>query len=318
MRAIVFDGKLSVREVPAPRLKKGHALVRVSMAGICNTDVEIARGYMGFTGIIGHEFVGVVEKCEDKSLVGKRVVGEINAGCGKCEWCKSGMSRHCPRRTVIGIFNRDGAFADYVLLPIGNLHPVSRRVPDEIAVFTEPVAACFEILDQVKIRPEHKVAVIGDGKLGALAAQVLSARAGSFVLLGKHADKLSRIKKYFDIETASADSFKPGSFDIIIECSGSPTGLDTATSLLKPRGTLVLKSTFHEKPCIDTSLWVINELTIVGSRCGRFAPAMAALKSAAVKPLPLIDGVFPASKAVKAFDYAQKKGVFKVLLKFDE
>lgn len=317
MLAVVFDKTLKVDDAPAPKLKSGEAVVRVSLAGICNTDVEIVRGYMGFRGILGHEFVGVVEKCGDEKLIGKRVVGEINAACGKCDFCRRGLGRHCEKRTVLGIFGRQGAFAEYLSLPVENLHVVPKGVSDEKAVFTEPVAACIEILDQVKITRERRVAVIGDGKLGALAAQVAATKSEHVVVIGKHEDKLARIRKSFGLKTCLANSkVKNASFDVVVECSGSPSGLETAANLLKPRRTLVLKSTFHEKPRVDTSLWVINELTIVGSRCGRFKPALAALKSGAVDPLPLIDDVFPARDAVKAFARARDAGVFKTLLDF--
>jgi threonine dehydrogenase-like Zn-dependent dehydrogenase len=343
MLAVVFDDKLKVVDMPPPALKKGEALVRVRMAGLCNTDIEIIKGYMGYRGILGHEFVGDVVKCEAPEWMGRRVVGEINAGCGKCDWCKQGLSRHCPNRTVVGIFGRPGAFAEYVALPMANLHKIPKDMSDETAVFAEPVAACFEILDQVKIGKQDKVAVIGDGKLGALAAQVLAGAAPETILLGKHDNKLRRLKKIFrtgiihgsgarpralsgeinnsgvgqcQIKTSKYTTQKPGSFDVVVECSGSPSGLAAATALVRPRGVLVLKSTYHEKPILDTSVWVVNEITVVGSRCGRFEPALAALRGGHVNPLPLIDKVFPAEQALHAFEAAQAPGVFKVLLDF--
>ena len=319
MLAVVFDKTLKVIDAPVPKMKAGEALVRVALAGICNTDMEIVRGYMGFKGILGHEFVGKVEKCADEKLIGKRVVGEINASCGKCGFCRKGLGRHCKNRTVLGIFGRDGAFADYLTLPIENLYSAPKSISDIQAVFTEPVAACFEILDQVKIASTDRIAVIGDGKLGALAAQVVATKSKHVILIGKHDDKLERIRKSFQLKTCLATtSNKSGAFDIAIECSGSPSGLEMATALLKPRGTLVLKSTFHDKPRIDTSIWVINELTVIGSRCGRFKPALTALKSGAVDPLPRIDAVFPARDAVRAFKHANSPGVFKTLLDFSQ
>ena len=266
MLALTCDGQLNIEERPKPGPTADQALVRVSLAGICNTDVEIVRGYMGFTGILGHEFVGIVEQCAVRRWVGRRVVGEINAACGTCAYCANGLERHCPRRTVLGIAGRDGAFAEYVVLPIRNLHEVHKSIPDDKAVFTEPLAACYEIPEQIDVRMAHRVAVIGDGKLGALAAKVLSTITPHLILLGQHKDKLSRIRDTMSLKTGFYSAQQPRGYDIVVECSGAPSGLAAATDLVKPRGTIVLKSTYHEHPQIDTSQWVIHEITVTGSR----------------------------------------------------
>ena len=319
MLALVFDKKPALKKVPRPRLKRGEALVRVRLAGVCNTDVEIVRGYMGYTGILGHEFTGVVEKVAeggDASWVGRRVVGEINAACGKCDWCARGLERHCPTRTVVGIAGRQGCFAEYVTLPAKNLHAVPDKVTDEQAVFTEPLAAGFEIIEQVKIRKTDRVAVIGDGKLGALAAAVLATKTPHVIVLGRHEDKLKLIRDTFGVRAELAGDCDEGGFDVTVECSGAPGGLDLATGLTRARGTLVLKSTYHDAPVLNTAPWVINEITIVGSRCGPFAPALRALRSKRIDPRPLIHRVFPAQQAVEAMAFAQKRGVMKVLLDY--
>ncbi|MFH1540085.1 MAG: alcohol dehydrogenase catalytic domain-containing protein [bacterium] len=320
MKALVFDGKLRMADLPEPAPREGEALIRVRMAGICNTDIEIVRGYMAFEGVPGHEFVGEVAAlppaAPDENLIGKRVVGEINASCGECEWCRAGNERHCPNRDVLGIFRRDGAFAEKLTLPVKNLHVVPDSLPDEVAVFTEPVAACYEILVQVDIKPYDRVAVIGDGKLGILAAQVLKSETEHLTVIGKHDKKLAILKDKFSIRAIRESELGNETFDIAVECSGNPTGLALATRIVKPLGTIVLKSTFHEKPQIDTSLWVVNEITIVGSRCGPFAPALKALESGAVDPLPLIGETFPFEKAAQAFAAAQKPGAMKVLIDF--
>ena len=300
--------KVSVKEVEKPQ-RADEALVRVVLSGICNTDLEIARGYAGFSGTIGHEFVGVDES-------GQRVVGEINAGCGECELCRGGDSRHCAARTVLGIHGRDGAHAEFLQLPRVNLLPVPDNVPDEHAVFTEPLAAACGVLERVTINSDDRVAVIGDGKLGLLCAQVIGLTGASVVLIGKHAEKL-RIAERRGIQTTSPKlaGKRKREFDVVVEASGSATGFSLALDLLRPRGQLILKSTFHGKTELDAAPIVVDEISIVGSRCGRFAPALDLLKKKAIDVDSLISEEYPLSKGVHAMRRAATKGVLKVLLR---
>lgn len=315
MRALCFDSSLRVREVPAPEPGPGEALIRVTLAGICNTDIEIARGYMGFGGTLGHEFVGVVESCPSRpALVGRRVVGEINLGCGECPRCRRDLSRHCPHRSVLGILKKDGALAERVTLPIANLHEVPDDLPDEKAVFVEPLGAAFEILEQVRVEPGHRVAVLGDGKLGLLCAHVLAGAGCELWLAGKHPKKLA-IAAAAGARVAAATEPLEGDFDVVVEATGAEQGLERALSLVRPRGTVVLKSTFHGAPRVETSRVVIDEVSVVGSRCGPFAPAIRAMSRGRVDPTPLIDATYPLSDAVAAFEHAQKPGVLKVLIR---
>ena len=306
---------LSVDEVEKPE-SRDEALVRVLLSGICNTDLEIARGYAGFKGTIGHEFVGVVEDSTNRTLIGRRVVGEINAGCGKCDLCRAGDSRHCPLRTVLGIVGRDGAHAEFLQLPVENLLPVPKNVPDEHAVFTEPLAAACGILERVSISKTDRVAVIGDGKLGLLCAQVLALTGASLLLIGKHSSKL-RIAERRGIETATPKQAakRQRQFDVVIEASGAATGFGLALDLLRPKGQLVLKSTFHGKTELDAARIVVDELSIVGSRCGRFTPALELLTKAAIDVDSLISEEYPLSNGVHAMRRAAARGVLKVLLR---
>ena len=307
--------RLAVRQVEKPR-PGSEALVRVLLSGICNTDLEIARGYAGFQGTIGHEFVGVVEASADVKLKGKRVVGEINAGCGKCELCRSGDPRHCPTRTVLGIVGRDGAHAEFLRLPTVNLIPVPDRIPDEQAVFTEPLAAACGILERAKISASDRVAVIGDGKLGLLCAQVLALTGADVLLIGKHPQKL-KIAGRRGIETTTAKQAEKQKrqFDVVVEASGAAPGFALALALLRARGSLVLKSTFHDTTEFDASRIVVDEISIVGSRCGRFAPAIDLLKKGAIDVDSLISEEYPLCEGVKAMGRAAEKGVMKVLLR---
>ena len=310
MLALRVDKKnLIVKEVEKPE-RADETLVRVVLSGICNTDLEIARGYAGFNGTIGHEFVGVVED------TGQRVVGEINAGCGKCELCRAGDSRHCATRTVLGIHGRDGAHAEFLQLPAINLLPVPDNVPDEHAVFTEPLAAACGVLERVTINNNDQVAVIGDGKLGLLCAQVIALTGASVLLIGKHAPKL-RIAERRGIETTSPKvaAKRKREFDVVVEASGSATGFGLALELLRPRGQLVLKSTFHGKTELDAAPIVVDEISIVGSRCGRFQPALDLLKNKAIDVDSLISEEYPLAKGVHAMRRAATKGVLKVLLR---
>lgn len=310
--------KVAVREVDKPEAS-GEALVRVTLSGICNTDLEIARGYAGFKGTIGHEFVGVVEEAPDAKLVGTRVVGEINAGCGQCELCKAGDPRHCPDRTVLGIHGRDGAHAEFLRLPTINLHPVPDMLLDEHAVFAEPLAAACGIMERVTIDESKQVAVIGDGKLGLLCSQAIALTGARVLLIGKHAEKL-RIAERRGIETASPKigAKRKREFDVVVEASGSPSGFVGALELLRPRGTLVLKSTFQGAGKIneiDQARFVVDEITILGSRCGRFQPALDLLKKGAVDIDSLISEEYSLARGVHALDRAGKRGILKVLLR---
>lgn len=316
MKALrVENNQLQLAEIPKP-MRESEAVVRVLRSGICNTDLEIVRGYAGFSGTIGHEFVGVVEAAADApQLVGKRVVSEINAGCGGCEWCLKNDARHCPSRTVLGIVGRDGAHAEFLTLPARNLLEVPAAVSDEQAVFVEPLAAAFGITEQIEISPETKVVVIGDGKLGNLCAQTLCLKSRNVVLVGKHKEKLALARKR-NIETVLlGDALKLNkSFDVAVEASGAESGFNLALDLLKPRGKLVLKSTFHGAPRWQASRVVVEEITIVGSRCGRFAPALELLKNKSVAVENLISEQLSLSEGVKAIERAGRKGAMKVLL----
>jgi threonine dehydrogenase-like Zn-dependent dehydrogenase len=320
MKSLRYENDaLLVADVDAPR-GAGEALVRVSLSGICNTDLEIARGYAGFQGTLGHEFVGVCEEATNvPELVGRRVVGEINAGCGRCELCASGDARHCPTRTVLGIKGRDGAHAEYLRLPVVNLLSVPDEISDERAVFTEPLAAACGILERVTINANERVAVVGDGKLGLLCAQALSALTkAEITLVGKHDAKLS-IARGRNVETARLDELKSKkfarAFDVVVEASGAASGFDLALSLLRPRGTLVLKSTFHGAASFDSARVVVDEISVVGSRCGRFAPALELLREDRIDVESLISEVRPLTDGVGAMKRAAESGVMKVLLR---
>src|SRR5688572_12581814 len=300
---------LSVRDIAKPDNAE-EALVRVLVSGICNTDLEIARGYAGFNGTIGHEFVGVVEK------TGERVVGEINAGCGKCELCRDGDSRHCATRTVLGIVDRDGAHAEFLQLPAGNLIRVPDSLPDEHAAFTEPLAAACGILEGVPVTPDDRVAVIGDGKLGLLCGQVINLSGATTLMIGKHDTKL-RIAARRGIETSTPKEAakRTRQYDVVVEASGSASGFKLALDLVRPQGKLVLKSTFHGTTEINAARVVVDEISIVGSRCGRFAPALDLLKRNAIDVDSLISEEYPLAKGVHAMKRARTKGVLKVLLR---
>lgn len=311
----VSNKRLSIRNIEKPD-HPDEALVRVLLSGICNTDLEIARGYAGFKGTIGHEFVGVVEHSSKRKLIGQRVVGEINAGCGNCKLCRAGDSRHCPSRTVLGIVGRDGAHAEFLQLPNQNLFPVPKNVPDERAVFTEPLAAACGILERVSLTPSDRVAVIGDGKLGLLCAQVVALTGAQLLLIGKHTSKLL-IAERRGIETINPEDAakRARQFDVVVEASGAAAGFSLALDLLRPKGQLVLKSTFHGKTELDAARIVVDEISIVGSRCGRFAPALDLLKKAAVDVDSLVSEELPLTKGVQAMRRAAARGVLKVLLR---
>ena len=316
MLALRIEKKqLRVREVEKPH-QPDEALVRVLLSGICNTDLEIARGYAGFNGTIGHEFVGVVEESDNKKLRGRRVVGEINAGCGRCELCRAGDPRHCASRTVLGIVGRDGAHAEFLQLPAVNLIPVPKNIADKHAVFTEPLAAACGILERASIAKSDRVAVIGDGKLGLLCAQVVALTGAATLLVGKHPEKL-RIAARRGIETTSPHEAakRRKQFDVVVEASGAAPGFQLALDLLRPKGKLVLKSTFQGSTEIDAARIVVDEISIVGSRCGRFQPALDLLTNNAIDVDSLISEEHPLANGLKAMTRAKTRGILKVLLR---
>ncbi|MSP41007.1 MAG: hypothetical protein EXR70_21160 [Deltaproteobacteria bacterium] len=289
------------------------ALVKVHLAGICSTDLQILKGYMGFTGVPGHEFVGTVHE-GPRELIGKRVVGEINFGCGACDNCRRDLRRHCANRSVMGILDADGAFAEYVAVPVANLHLVPDALCDEEAVFTEPLAAAFEILTQIQIDPGDEVLVLGDGKLGNLCAQVLRTTGAKITVLGKHADKLGLIKKA-GVRTVQLSEWQPRLFDIVVEATGSAAGLEMALGAVRPRGTLILKSTIAGAHQVLLAAIVINEINVIGSRCGPFGAALAALAGRQVSVTPLIDAIYPLREGIAALQCAAQPRTRKILLR---
>jgi threonine dehydrogenase-like Zn-dependent dehydrogenase len=316
MRGLWLEGKaLRLRDdlaVPVP--PPGEALVRVLAAGVCNTDLELVRGYYPFTGIPGHEFVGTVESAPgSEAWLGRRVVGEINASCGRCAACAAGRRTHCERRTVLGIVNRHGAFAEYLILPVENLHEVPDGLRDDEAVFTEPLAAALEVQDQVEVEPGDRVVVVGDGKLGNLVAQTLALTGCALTVIGRHAAKLAVLEAR-GIATGGPDSIRPGQADVAVECTGNREGFDLARTAVRPRGTIVLKSTYAGRTSLDVSRIVVDEITLVGSRCGPFAPALRLLAERRVDVGPLVHARFPLGGAVAAFEEAARPGVLKVLV----
>lgn len=315
MRALVFENGLSFKPRQAePAGEQGDSLVRVRQAGICATDLEITRGYMGFKGILGHEFVGTVEESSDKALQGKRVVGEINVVCGRCDLCVAGLSNHCRNRSVVGILKRDGAFADFLRLPAINLHEVPSNVEDEAAVFTEPLAAAFQILKQVKLDGKKWVTVLGDGRLGLLCAQVLRNAGCPVRVIGKHADKMRLCDQWGIRSRTVADISPRHDQDVVVDCTGSAAGLEMAMQLVRPRGTIVLKSTVADGKAFNLAPIVIDEINVVGSRCGPFKEAIRALSEKSIDVTSLISRRFKIEQGVEAFDHAGKPGVLKVLL----
>ena len=315
MQAVHLDaGSVEVRKISKPRRKDGFATIRLLYGGICNTDIELRRGYYGFRGIPGHEFVGEVVEAADRKLQGKRVVGEINLACGKCEWCARDLGRHCPHRTVLGIVRHPGALREFLTLPEANLHVVPEEIPSEHAVFVEPLAAACEILDQVKIPAAAPVAVLGDGKLGLLIAQALHARGMAVRQYGRHREKL-RISAAAGVQAEVAKKFPTAAYDWVVEATGSPEGLAQAVQMTRPRGTIIMKSTVHGLVPVDTAPVIVNELTLVGSRCGRFEPALKLLRAGKVRVDQMISEVLPLNQAPRAFDIAERPGVLKVLLR---
>jgi alcohol dehydrogenase len=319
MKAIIFDGKLKYKKnCPTPVPEEGEALVRVILAGICNTDLEIMKGYLGFQGIIGHEFVGIVENVNSKNrcLVRKRVVGEINYGCGVCAYCMKDLQKHCPDRKTIGILGKDGAFAEYITLPVDNLFEVPDNISDEEAVFAEPLAAAFEILEQLHIKPTKRILVLGDGKLGILIALVLNLTQANVILAGKHDNKL-QIAEEQHVKTIGINDLAINKqYDVVVEATGSEDGLELALQLVRPRGTIVLKTTAAYGKEMNLAPVVIDEIRIIGSRCGPFEPALQTMTKKLINVKPLISAIYKPDRALEAFRKAGSKEALKVLLDF--
>lgn len=313
MKALCFDGALSLQDVPEPTAAEDEALVAVRYAGICATDLEVLRGYRAHQGILGHEMVGIVVACPGaRQWEGKRVAAEITVACGECPTCRRGHPGHCERRSVMGILRREGCFAERVAVPIRNLHAIPDAVDDRAAAFTEPLAAAYEISTRIDVAGQ-KVAVLGDGKLGLLVAMALHERGAEVTLLGRHEHKLA-IATEAGIAASLATELSAQSFPIVVEATGSPTGLSDALALTRPRGTLVLKSTFEGTPSVDTNRIIVDEITVLGSRCGPFATALDAMARGAVDPHPLVEATYPLHDAIEAVEHAGRRGTLKILI----
>jgi threonine dehydrogenase-like Zn-dependent dehydrogenase len=315
MRALVLDdeGPTLAAEHPWPLRGAGEALIRVVKAGVCSTDLELVKGYAGFRGVLGHEFVGVVEEADDGSWVGRRVVGSINLGCRHCPVCVGEGPEHCPSRTVLGIIGKDGAFADLLTLPEVNLLPVPDSVEDDRAVFTEPLAAALRIREQLPVPPTARIAVVGPGRLGMLVGQVLALSGSRPRVLGRRATSLE-LPAQLGLETGLVEEAESDAFDLVVEATGNEAGLAHSLRLVRPQGTLVLKSTFQGQASVDLTKLVVGEVRVVGSRCGPFGPALRLLEQEAVQVLPLVDGDYPLDQAVEALQHAARPGVRKILL----
>jgi len=299
-------------DLPLPAPPPGEALVKVIRAGICNTDLELLRGYYPYAGVPGHEFVGVVTQGPAK-LQGQRVVGDINAACGTCHFCQTGQPTHCENRTVLGIVNRNGAFAEYLTLPVVNLHPVPKHVPTDAATFTEPLAAALEIQEQITVGPQQRVLVVGDGKLGLLVAQTLALTGCDLLAVGRHPEKLAHLSD-LGIQTGLVEGIRDRTFDIAVECTGNPEGFDIARRALRPRGILVLKSTYAGNLNLNIATVVVDEITLVGSRCGPLPKALELLAQERVNVEPLVQACYALDQGLEAFEVAQQRGSLKILL----
>lgn len=314
MKALVLDGEVTLQEVSMPERKPQESLIRVVEAGVCNTDLELMKGYMDFTGILGHEFVGVVQESNTKALIGQRVVGEINCACHQCDFCQREMPNHCINRTVLGIQNRHGAFAEFITLPDENLHVVPDSMEDSTAVFTEPVAAAHRILEQISIDQNDRVVVLGAGKLGQLIAQVLNPETKHLLCVGKNDWKLEILK---DLGIATADVSEPlqrHNADVVVDATGSYEGFTRAMELVRPEGTIVLKTTVSHPTALEMSVPVINEIRVIGSRCGPFRPALDSLRTKAVEVSPLVSETYSLDEGVHALRRAKAREVMKVLI----
>jgi len=322
MKALVYDNELKLdKNYPIPEVKDNEVLIKTKMVGICNTDYEITQGYMGYRGVIGHEFVGIVEKTgknADKNLIGKRVVGGINCACEECNWCHRGLQRHCPNRQTLGIYKKDGCFSEYFTLPKQNVIEISPNIDDASATFVEPLAAAYEILEQVHIKPDFKVAILGDGKLGLCISSVFGAMNINYTHIGKHREKLE-ISRKFGAKTKLLDEIDEKdikSYDVVVEATGSTGGFETSVSLTKPRGILVLKSTIAAKEGLNLASVVVDEITIIGSRCGQFRPILRLLEKGRIDVKPMISAIYDVDDFENAFKENSKKGTLKVLVKF--
>jgi alcohol dehydrogenase len=317
MPAVLFDGQLKLaNDHPVLSPPRNWALIRTLTAGICRTDLEIIKGYMGFTGILGHEFVGEVQACDQPEWIGKRVTGEINAACGHCRMCRQGLARHCPERSVLGILNLDGCMAGYCRLPVINLHALPSGLSTDRAAFIEPLSAACEVLTQVKLTGTEKIAVLGDGRLGILCAWALATTSDNVTLVGHHPEKLN-IARWHGLRTTRTPTEVAGA-DIVIEATGKPRGFVEAMALCRPRGTIVLKSTLASQGELNLAPIVINEITVVGSRCGLFKEGLAMLRNYPDMPIErLITGKYPIDRALEAFDRARAPGALKVLIEMD-
>jgi threonine dehydrogenase-like Zn-dependent dehydrogenase len=306
------NNKIDVRDIEPPR-KPNEALIKIRKAGICSTDLEMVRGYYPYTGVLGHEFVGEIVEAEDASWIGQRVVGEINVVCGQCEQCLNGRSTHCENRTVLGIANRDGTFAEYTQLPMTNLHRVPDSIPDEMAVFTEPLAAALEIQQQIQVKPADRVLLVGAGRLGQLIAQTLALTGCDLRVVARYAHQQELLEARH-ISVIAEEEVQPWRWDVVVEATGSPGGFALARKAVRPRGTLVMKSTYKGEMGVNFSSIVVDEVNIVGSRCGPFEPALRLLESRQVDPTVLIRDEFKLRDALKAFERAAETGVLKVLV----
>lgn len=314
MRALWLERQqLRVRDDAADPAARDEALVRVTRAGICNTDLELVRGYYPFAGVPGHEFVGVVEASPDPAWLGRRVVGEINTRCGRCAACRAGRKTHCEHRTVLGIKARHGAFAERLVLPVANLHAVPDGLGDDAAVFAEPLAAALQVQEQVAFEPGQRVVVIGDGKLGQLVARSLALTGVDLVAVGRHPAKLALLEGA-GIATAPAAEVPERHADVVVECTGNDEGLALALRAVRPRGSIVLKSTYRGEARLNMSAVVVDEVRLIGSRCGPFAPALELLASGRLDVAPLIHARYGLAEGVAAFEHAARPGVLKVLL----
>jgi threonine dehydrogenase-like Zn-dependent dehydrogenase len=313
MKALWLENnQISLREAPQPR-KPNETLVKIRKAGICSTDLELVKGYYPYTGILGHEFVGEVVESAEASWIGQRVVGEINVICNQCEQCLHGRSTHCENRTVLGIVNRDGTFAEFTTLPVVNLHRVPNSVPDEMAIFTEPLAAALEIQEQINIKPTDRVLLVGAGRLGQLIAQTLELTGCDLRVVARHSHQQNLLKRR-GIRVISEEEIQPWRWDVVVEATGSPTGFALARKAIRPRGTLVMKSTYKGEMSVNFSAIVVDEINLIGSRCGPFEPALRLMESRQVDPTVLIADEFKLDEALKAFERAAETGVLKVLV----
>ncbi len=315
MRAVLFDGELKyIEDYPRPEPKPGWALIGVKYAGICKTDMEIIKGYAGFHGVLGHEFIGIVEDCDETDWIGRRVTGEISLACGKCDWCAKGLGRHCPNRTVLGIQGQDGCMADYCVLPVSNLLEMPESVPDNRAVLIEPLSAACEILEQIPFEGSERVVVLGDGRLGTLCAWAISTKVRDITMIGHHKDKLD-MAAWGPLNTVlNISEVEPGA-DVVVDSTGSVSGIKDAMSLCRPRGTIVLKSTVASRGDLNLAPVVVNEISVVGSRCGRFVDGLDMIQSYPDMPLErLITAKYPVEDALAAFDRATQRDAMKVLL----